>query len=171
MRRIIIPYFWNSIRSTLQVLCCSFSPQVWWLFPGFCASATDLAASFPKIAKDLCTLFRTRTDLVKDIATGLKNSAELASRNGGSDKEVVATFAKNFLPLFFIKYLEPGCSMDIRACVMNAINAFSSIARDTIVKGLCEKALSEIAAKSLEEEEERKKRVEKKKKPPTASWD
>ncbi|CAG0917825.1 unnamed protein product [Notodromas monacha] len=139
-----------SDKKVYGVLC----EQVWSLFPGFCNSAKDVSTSFPKIAQTLGTRLKTRPDLITPIVSGLKNIAEFAARNGGSDITAVAVYAKNFLPLFFVKVLEPNTSVDIRDRLLNAIKAFTAIAKESVICGLSEKALAEVLREA--EDEKRK---------------
>ncbi|EOD33147.1 hypothetical protein EMIHUDRAFT_202342 [Emiliania huxleyi CCMP1516] len=107
--------------------------QVWALLPGFCASADDVASSFPALAKTLGTVLNERPELRPP-------------------------YAKNFLPLLFnLHQAEPA---EKREPICEAIGAYAHAAppallsdffRDVLRK-LLETAAAGSAADSLEQQ-------------------
>lgn len=105
-----------AMAHTFELLCC----QLWGLFPGFCRRPTDIE-NFPYVAKTLGDVLKNNVELRAPVLDGLKELIGSADTEG---QQVLATFAKNFLPtLFNIYKIKPTGSyeMDLRKSVMRVI--------------------------------------------------
>lgn len=78
-------------------LLCS---QLWGLFPGFCRKPQDMS-NFKLVARNLGNVLNSSVNLRAPILDGLK---ELMTNVDDDGKEVLAKFAKNFLPILFNIY-------------------------------------------------------------------
>ncbi|CAF5159631.1 unnamed protein product, partial [Rotaria magnacalcarata] len=85
----------STVLSTLQ-------DQIWSLFPGYCSYPTDLSISFKLVAKGIGTSLTKRPDLRLHLLAGLRNL--ISKTNNESDREEIAKYAKNYLPLLFNLY-------------------------------------------------------------------
>uniref|UniRef100_A0A674JVB7 Ribosomal RNA processing 12 homolog n=1 Tax=Terrapene triunguis TaxID=2587831 RepID=A0A674JVB7_9SAUR len=81
--------------------------QIWTLLPGFCTRPTDVMASFKGLARTLGTAISERADLRLTVCQALRT---LISKGCETDAEraEVGRFAKNFLPILFNVYSQPG---------------------------------------------------------------
>ncbi len=77
--------------------------QIWSLLPAFCNKPIDLPEAFPGIAKILGSAIVDRPDLRQDVMASIR---KLVTHNlePGKNREVLARFAKNYLPLLFNIY-------------------------------------------------------------------
>lgn len=76
--------------------------QVWLLLPNFCDGATDIKNSLPTLARTIGTLISDHNDLG---AVGMQAIRTLVTKTGdGADRQVIARFAKNYLPILFNFY-------------------------------------------------------------------
>jgi len=77
--------------------------QIWSLLPGFCNSPTDLTSSFKNIARILGTQLSSRKEIRLDILTSLRHLIS-SNSEAGENRDELAKFAKNFLPILFNLY-------------------------------------------------------------------
>ena len=94
--------------NTLQMQC-------WDLLPVFCKEANDLKTSFPKIAKIMGRALNEYKELQQLIMSALRNVIGSVTK-AGENTEVIAQYAKNFLPILFNIYTDArntkGISLD-----------------------------------------------------------
>lgn len=121
---------WKKYRSTdekrlahVNELLCS---QLWGLFPGFCRKPQDMS-NFKLVARNLGTVLNSNVHLRAPVLDGLK---ELMTNADDDGKEVLANFAKNFLPILFNIYTtKPNGSYesDLRTKTMDVITEYLKI--------------------------------------------
>lgn len=101
---------------TYELLC----GQLWGLFPGFCRRPLDME-NFRYVAKTLGTVLKDNAELRAPVLDGLKELLASANEDG---QQVLAMFAKNFLPLLFNIYIaKPSGSYEaeMRASTLGVI--------------------------------------------------
>uniref|UniRef100_A0A8C0HCR4 Ribosomal RNA processing 12 homolog n=1 Tax=Chelonoidis abingdonii TaxID=106734 RepID=A0A8C0HCR4_CHEAB len=122
--------------------------QIWTMLPGFCTRPTDVAASFKGLARTLGTAISERADLRLTVCQALRT---LISKGCEMDAEraEVGRFSKNFLPILFNVYSQPGDaggSAADRRAVLDTIRMFLTITEQQMVCGFLEKASEKLTS-------------------------
>uniref|UniRef100_A0A8C8R7I7 Ribosomal RNA processing 12 homolog n=1 Tax=Pelusios castaneus TaxID=367368 RepID=A0A8C8R7I7_9SAUR len=122
--------------------------QIWTLLPGFCTRPTDVVASFKGLARTLGTAISERPDLRLTICQALRT---LISKGCETDAEraEISRFAKNFLPILFNVYSQPGDTRDNaahRRSVLDTIRVYLTITEQQMVCGFLEKASEKLTS-------------------------
>uniref|UniRef100_A0A8C3SAN3 Ribosomal RNA processing 12 homolog n=1 Tax=Chelydra serpentina TaxID=8475 RepID=A0A8C3SAN3_CHESE len=120
--------------------------QIWTMLPGFCTRPTDVAASFKGLARTLGTAISERADLRLTVCQALRT---LISKGCVMDAEraEVGRFAKNFLPILFNVYSQPGDAAGgaaHRRSVLDTIRTYLTITEQQMVCGFLEKASEKL---------------------------
>ncbi|XP_065263803.1 RRP12-like protein isoform X2 [Emys orbicularis] len=120
--------------------------QIWTMLPGFCTRPTDVAASFKGLARTLGTAISERADLRLTVCQALRT---LISKGCETDAEraEVGRFAKNFLPILFNVYSQPGDAgggAAHRRAVLDTIRTYLTITEQQMVCGFLEKASEKL---------------------------
>ncbi|XP_044856219.1 RRP12-like protein isoform X2 [Mauremys mutica] len=120
--------------------------QIWTMLPGFCTRPTDVAASFKGLARTLGTAVSERADLRLTVCQALRT---LISKGCETDAEraEVGRFSKNFLPILFNVYSQPGDaggSAADRRAVLDTIRTYLTITEQQMVCGFLEKASEKL---------------------------
>ncbi|TFK06978.1 neurobeachin [Platysternon megacephalum] len=120
--------------------------QIWTMLPGFCTRPTDVAASFKGLARTLGTAISERADLRLTVCQALRT---LISKGCETDAEraEVGRFAKNFLPILFNVYSQPGDAgggTAHRRAVLDTIRTYLTITEQQMVCGFLEKASEKL---------------------------
>lgn len=100
--------------------------QLWGLFPGFCRKPQDMS-NFKLVARNLGNVLSGNVYLRAPILDGLK---ELMTNADDDGKEVLAKFARNFLPILFNNYTtKPNGTYesDLRTKTMEVIAEYLKI--------------------------------------------
>uniref|UniRef100_A0A8C3S995 Ribosomal RNA processing 12 homolog n=1 Tax=Chelydra serpentina TaxID=8475 RepID=A0A8C3S995_CHESE len=123
-----------------------FTFQIWTMLPGFCTRPTDVAASFKGLARTLGTAISERADLRLTVCQALRT---LISKGCVMDAEraEVGRFAKNFLPILFNVYSQPGDAAGgaaHRRSVLDTIRTYLTITEQQMVCGFLEKASEKL---------------------------
>ncbi|XP_075790591.1 RRP12-like protein [Pelodiscus sinensis] len=121
--------------------------QIWTLLPGFCTRPTDVVASFKGLARTLGTAISERADLRLTVCQALRT---LIGKGCPTDAEraEVARFAKNFLPILFNVYSQPGEGGGAahRRAVLDTVRVYLTIADQQMVCGFLEKASEKLSS-------------------------
>ncbi|EMP27918.1 RRP12-like protein [Chelonia mydas] len=131
----------SKIYDTLQC-------QIWTMLPGFCTRPTDLAASFKGLAQGLGMAISERADLRLTVCQALRT---LISKGCETDAEraEVGRFAKNFLPILFNVYSQPGDAGEgaaHRRSLLDTVRTYLTITEQQVI--LCTKEVSVGARKN-----------------------
>ncbi|VDL70679.1 unnamed protein product [Nippostrongylus brasiliensis] len=96
----------GSLDPVPQRLYMTLQVQLWELLPSFCDSPSDLEKSFPQLAPVLGAALNERSDLRPQILSGIRHILRFALLPDAPPErvEVVSSYAKNFMPLFFNLY-------------------------------------------------------------------
>ncbi|XP_064465677.1 RRP12-like protein [Ornithodoros turicata] len=124
--------------------------QIWALLPGFCTAATDIVASFSKLAKTLGEALNNRPDLRLEVMSALRLLINTAS-NKEADLAEVGRFAKNFLPIFFNLYTQEtngSHEEGARLAVYDTIKVYIGTADRKLCSALFLKATEKLSAKA-----------------------
>ncbi|KAK7479159.1 hypothetical protein BaRGS_00029600 [Batillaria attramentaria] len=119
--------------------------QVWSMLKGFCTRPTDIAKSFKGVAKVLGTALNERPDLQMDVLAALR-TVVTHSKNNEADKQAVAQFTKNFLPILFNLFTkDPDNAHDNhRLAVLETVKVYITIADSELVLSFLDKCLSKM---------------------------
>lgn len=123
-----------------ELLCC----QLWGLFPGFCRKPKDME-NFKLIAKKLGIVLNNNPDLRPPVLDGFKEL--LSGLETEDDKQILASYAKNFLPrLFNIYTTKPatGYENEIRQSCFEVIEKYLEITPKTVLVELFTTALGQL---------------------------
>ncbi len=121
-----------------ELLCC----QLWGLFPGFCRRPADIE-NFKLIAKTLGTVLNNNPDLRPSILDGFKELFNLED----DEKQVLAVYAKNFLPRMFNIYTtKPSTTYEneIRLSTFEVIQKYLEITTKIVLDDLFDTALEQL---------------------------
>ena len=125
--------------------------QIWSLLPGFCNGATDLGESFrASFAKKLGDQLKIRKDLRMDILSSIR---QLISKNLEHEKNrrVLAKFATNYLPIFYILYTTKPNGSDEkgqRLAVLETSKMYLRIAPKELVQEMFDNAFLAFSRES-----------------------
>ena len=117
--------------------------QVWDLLPAFCNNATDIAASFKALARTLGTALSDNAT-VRPIACQSLVMLIQSSTKVDADRQAVASFAKNFLPILFNIFCGEESSDSDKARSLAAIEAFVPITDSGLITGLLGNVFSKL---------------------------
>ena len=121
-------------------VCFNLEYQIWALLPSFCKHPTGVTESFKMMAKTLGGLISCRPEIRELLCTAL---VTLINTVEESEKEELAKFAKNFLPILFNLFLaEPKDDDPPRKPVKDAIEAYLSICPMPVLHTFYEKVCS-----------------------------
>ncbi|GFS59549.1 RRP12-like protein [Nephila pilipes] len=129
----------RSVESKLFEVACS---QIWSLLPGFCLEPTDLLDCFKDYARTLGEVLKTDPSLRLTILSSLRR---LITRE--ENKEELAKYAKNYLPILFNLYLtEPQNKSEdqIRLPVYETCKLYLFITDKQLVTSFFEKAIERV---------------------------
>ncbi len=163
------------------------SVRLWCLFPGFCTNATDVAAAFSSLGPMLGAAIKDerypqlavavsqglKTLVTKAIlAAPVKGVAGAAAEGDAKDKQTLARYAKNFLPLLFNAYdkahgewsatdassppagIGRGGNSERTAAILLTIGAYCSITPDSLLDSIFDQLLQKLLRTSTETAEE-----------------
>ncbi|CAF3322734.1 unnamed protein product [Rotaria socialis] len=135
----------STVLSTLQ-------DQIWSLFPGYCSYPTDLSISFKLVAKGIGTSLTKRPDLRLHLLAVLRNL--ISKTNNESDREEIAKYAKNYLPLLFNLYTSEkwNASRDpVRQSVFETIKRYLTITDHELCQQFFDKSLEKMKNTELDQ--------------------
>jgi len=120
--------------------------QIWSLLPGFCNNPTDLKESFQSLARILGTELSNRKEIRLDILTSIRH---LISKNleNSENKQELARFAKNFLPILFNLYTStPSGSEEAgqRLAALETAKLYLKISTPDLVSVMFDRALAKF---------------------------
>lgn len=120
--------------------------QIWSLLPGFCNNPTDLKDSFQTLARILGTELSNRKEIRLDILTSIRH---LIAKNleNTVNKEELARFAKNFLPILFNLYTTtPSGSEEAgqRLAALETAKLYLKISTPDLVSVMFDRALAKF---------------------------
>ena len=112
-------------------VCFNLEYQIWALLPSFCRHPTDVLESFSMMAKTLGGLISSRPEIRELLCSAL---VTLIATVEEGEREVLAKFSKNFLPILFNLFLTESKEHDPpRKPVKDAIESYLSICpKDTL---------------------------------------
>jgi ribosomal RNA-processing protein 12 len=125
--------------------------QVWALLPGFCKGATDLAESFPHLARTIGDALAASTNNSQEVplrnyvCRALINSAKTAQKADAASRSAVARFAKNFFPLLFNACMAES-NAEHRLPILEAVATLADIADDGLVTGFFKTVVAKMLA-------------------------
>jgi ribosomal RNA-processing protein 12 len=122
--------------------------QIWCLLSSFCAGATDIAVSFPSIAKILGTALMEKIDIRNCICLSLKSLIE-SCKDNESDRVVVCRYAKNYLPILFNIYTsEMKEGEPSRDPVLDCISSYLSITDHKLLETFFTSLINKLTSES-----------------------
>ena len=129
--------------------------QLWALFPGFCSLPTDAKTAFPAMAKDLGQLINSNPEVRPTVCSGLINlieknleikgdvDASVESVAAATEAvEVVAKFAKNFLPILFNIY--SSLNPQTRGFVLEVVRSYFKVTDSELLSGFFKNAMKKV---------------------------
>ncbi|XP_019858475.1 PREDICTED: RRP12-like protein [Amphimedon queenslandica] len=121
--------------------------QIWQLLTAFCNSPTDIAQSFPSIARVLGTALSEKVEVRNIVCNSLKTLIE-TSKETESDSKVLGQFSKNFLPILFNLYTNED-SKDSSVHILEAIKAYLSITNRKLLQTLFSRIIARLGEPDL----------------------
>ncbi|GFQ65981.1 RRP12-like protein, partial [Trichonephila clavata] len=118
------------------------SSQIWSLLPGFCKEPTDLKSCFKEYARTLGEVIKTDPSLRLTVLNALRQLI----RND-ENKEELAKYAKNYLPILFNLYLTESktkAEEAIRLAVFETCKCYLCITDKQLVSTFFEKAIEKV---------------------------
>nr|XP_018898188.1 PREDICTED: RRP12-like protein [Bemisia tabaci] len=125
--------------------------QIWALLPSFCKSPTDVADTFPKLAKVLGITLTNQKDLRHSILQALRRLI-ISCETNEVNKEVIAKFAKNYLPILFNIYTTKPEGSDeegIRHATLSTIEVYLKLANKQLVSELFSNMMSKVTSEEV----------------------
>uniref|UniRef100_A0A7M4F4L8 Ribosomal RNA processing 12 homolog n=1 Tax=Crocodylus porosus TaxID=8502 RepID=A0A7M4F4L8_CROPO len=122
--------------------------QVWSLLPGFCRWPTDVVSSFKGLARTLGTALSERPDLRLPVCQALRTLITKGCQTDAERTEV-GRFAKNFLPILFNVYSQPGDdgrSSAHRRAVLDTVRTYLTVTEQQLVCGFLQKASEKLSS-------------------------
>ncbi|NWH70588.1 RRP12 protein, partial [Piaya cayana] len=122
--------------------------QVWTLLPGFCTHPTDVLGAFKGLARTLGTAISERPDLRPTVCQALRTLIHKGCQTD-AEKAEVGRFAKNFLPILFNVYSQPGeggSSSAQHRSVLDTVRAYLTITDPQMVCGFLQKASEKLTS-------------------------
>ncbi|CAI4228562.1 unnamed protein product [Auanema sp. JU1783] len=139
----------SSLDGLPQRLYNTLQMQIWELLPSFCESPSDLEKSFPDLAPVLGAALNERKDLRLIILSAIRRALKFVLQPDASSErvEVLARYAKNFLPLLFNMYINTSIESDyddqgVRASVLETIKNYSEVAPAELISRFVDSAIS-----------------------------
>lgn len=129
----------RSVESKLFEVVCS---QIWSLLPGFCTYPTDFVNCFKDYARTLGEVLKTDPSLRLIVLSSLR----LLIKNE-ENKEELAKYAKNYLPILFNLYLtEPKDKAEdkVRLAIFETCKLYLSITDKQLISIFFEKAFDKV---------------------------
>ncbi|KAM8806123.1 RRP12-like protein [Eudromia elegans] len=127
--------------------------QVWTLLPGFCIHPTDVVVAFKGLARTLGMAISERPDLRSTVCQALRTLIHKGCETDAERAEV-GRFAKNFLPILFNVYSQPGEdgeSSAQRRSVLDTVRAYLTITEPQMVCGFLQKASEKLTSSASSE--------------------
>lgn len=129
--------------------------QIWSLLPSFATMPTDIALSFPVIAKALGGVLNSRKDLRTIVLSTLRKLITFSVENNREeDLATMKKFAKNYLPILFVIYTTKVKGSDeegARLASYETIKVYLKIANQELTKELYDRAFLKLENKETVE--------------------
>ncbi|XP_059586238.1 RRP12-like protein isoform X2 [Alligator mississippiensis] len=122
--------------------------QVWSLLPGFCRWPTDVVSSFKGLARTLGTALSERPDLRLPVCQALRTLITKGCQTDAERTEV-GRFAKNFLPILFNVYSQPGDdgrNSAHRRAMLDTVRTYLAVTEQQMVCGFLQKAGEKLSS-------------------------
>ncbi|KYO26462.1 RRP12-like protein [Alligator mississippiensis] len=122
--------------------------QVWSLLPGFCRWPTDVVSSFKGLARTLGTALSERPDLRLPVCQALRTLITKGCQTDAERTEV-GRFAKNFLPILFNVYSQPGDdgrNSAHRRAMLDTVRTYLAVTEQQMVCGFLQKASEKLSS-------------------------
>ncbi|XP_064631172.1 RRP12-like protein isoform X2 [Lineus longissimus] len=123
--------------------------QIWALLSGFCNRPTDLAKSFPTLAKVLGSALTERPELRMEVMSALRKLI-LHNLENEENKKELARFAKNYLPILFNLYTTESTENThdpARPAALETIKIYLQIADKELTNSLFDKCYGRLLDK------------------------
>ncbi|KAF6205471.1 hypothetical protein GE061_019644 [Apolygus lucorum] len=134
-----------------QIKALSFDllqSQIWALLPSFADQPKDITATFPSIAKALGGVLNARSDLRLIVLSCLRLLIGFSiDGNNEEDKNTLARFSKNFLPILFNIFTTQVTRSDeegVRLASLETIKVYLKLAQPDLCEDLFQRALSKF---------------------------
>ncbi|KAL1137902.1 hypothetical protein AAG570_009597 [Ranatra chinensis] len=131
--------------------------QIWALLPSFASQPTDIATSFPIIAKALGGILSSKKELRMSVMSCLRKLVcRSLESNQSDDLSTMARYAKNYLPILFNIYTTPTKATDeegIRLASYETIKVYLKVVDSDLSYELFERATKKVEELEGEQKE------------------
>ncbi|CAH2052754.1 unnamed protein product, partial [Iphiclides podalirius] len=129
---------------TYDLLCA----QLWALLPSFCNSPVDVKDSFKSVARVLGNVLKDNPEFRLSVMQALRKLIA-CSADKEDDRNELARFAKNYLPILLNIYMSPAKGSDAvgqRLAALETIQVYLTISEDSVRDELYSNALIQLEA-------------------------